>query len=99
MSIKQKIKSAWNKMSSKFGKDSDKCDCGCGKDRCDCGRSDSELAAEEVIEEEVFPAPVKRKCGAKRTACKKPASKRTRPTNNNYQMIDPDNDTCDTGKS
>ncbi len=32
-------------------------------------------------------------------AGKKPPSKRTRPTNNNYQMIDPDDNTIDTGKS
>ncbi len=41
-------------------------------------------------------------CGAeksKKSGCSKPASKRTRPTNAGYEMIDPDNNTCDTGKS
>lgn len=77
-------------------------------------QTDSELGAEEVVEKEVFPdKPVKR-CGkapsdakracAKHTApsdcaCKKPASKRTRPTNTEYKMIDPSDGTCDTSKS
>lgn len=80
MDIKQKIKSAWNKLTSK---------------KSDKANVDSELAADEVIEEEIFPRPAKRKC-AKNT---KPASKRTRPTNDNYQMIDPSNDTVDGSKS
>lgn len=71
-------------------------------------RRDSELGAEEVVHEEVFPKKTaeKRNCGCgcvksdkTRSTAKKPASKRTRPTNNDYQMIDPDNDTCDTSKS
>lgn len=78
-------------------------------------QTDSELGAEEVVEKEVFPdKPVKR-CGkapsdAKRACAKhaapsdcvcskKPASKRTRPTNTEYKMIDPSDDTCDTSKS
>ncbi len=77
MDIKQKIKSAWKKLTSSK-------------------RGDSELGADEVIEEEIFPRSEK-KCG--KTTSKKPASKRTRPTNGNYQMIDPSDDTADAGKS
>lgn len=77
MDIKNKIKSAWNKFTSKH------------KD------VNSELGADEVVEEEIFPRPAKRKC----TKNAKPASKRTRPTNDNYQMIDPSNDTVDGSKS
>lgn len=56
--------------------------------------ADSELGADEVVKKEVFPRPT-----AKKSNCKKPASKRTRPTNSNYRMIDPDDDTTDAGKS
>ncbi|MDE7406369.1 MAG: hypothetical protein K2M89_05810 [Clostridiales bacterium] len=87
MDIKQKIKSAWKRLTGKT--------------------DDSELGADEVVKKEVFPKTAKAK--AKTTAQKpttdkngctrKPPSKRTRPTNNDYQMIDPDNDTADAGKS
>ena len=89
MDIKNKIKSAFNRLM--------------GKPKT----NDSELGAEEVVKKEVFPKSAKAK--AKPTAKKptvdkngctrKPPSKRTRPTNNDYQMIDPDNDTADAGKS
>lgn len=49
---------------------------------------DAEFAAEK---------PCKKK--TKSASGKKPPSKRTRPTNPNYRMINPDDDTCDTGKS
>lgn len=84
MSIKEKIKSVWNKVTSRRGK------------------ADSELAAEEVIQEEVFPKKAGRKASCSGKTCnsaKKPPSKRTRPTNGNYQMIDPNNETADSGKS
>ena len=88
MDIKQRIKSAWKRLTGKT--------------------DDSELGADEVVKKEVFPKTAKAQ--AKTTACKKsttdkngctrkPPSKRTRPTNNDYQMIDPDNDTADAGKS
>lgn len=82
MNIKSKIKSAWDKLTRK----------GHAKKV-----TDSELGADEVIQEEVFP----KKTAQKRKTCtsKKPPSKRTRPTNGNYQMIDPDGDTCDSSKS
>lgn len=38
-------------------------------------------------------------CTCKRNAAQKPASKRTRPTNPEYEMIDPSDDTCDANKS
>lgn len=91
MNIKQKIKSVWNHMMGKPTK-----------------MADSELGADEVVKKEVFPktakatakSPTAKKAAVDKNGCtRKPASKRTRPTNNNYQMIDPDNDTCDTGKS
>ncbi|MCH5156173.1 MAG: hypothetical protein J1F69_06145 [Clostridiales bacterium] len=56
--------------------------------------SNSELGADEVIKKEVFPNSANKKSGSK-----KPASKRTRPTNSNYRMIDPSDDTSDAGKS
>ncbi|MDE6618012.1 MAG: hypothetical protein K2K13_03180 [Clostridiales bacterium] len=87
MDIKSKIKSAWKRLTGKS--------------------SDSELGADEVVKKEVFPktAKAKAKTVAKKSATdkkgctRKPPSKRTRPTNNDYQMIDPDNDTADAGKS
>lgn len=91
MNIKQKIKSAWNRMLGNPSKS-----------------ADSELGADEVVKKEVFPktakaqakSPVAKKTTADKNGCtRKPASKRTRPTNSNYQMIDPSGDTCDTGKS
>ena len=57
---------------------------------------DAELGADEVLHEEVFPKKAKKPAAVK---SKKPASKRTRPTNNNYTMINPDDDGPDTGKS
>lgn len=90
MKLKEKVKSAWAKIANKH--------------------KDSELAAEEVIHEEVFPsephgskkrACANKKCGCKQSAkqCSKPQSKRSRPTNGNYRMIDRDDNTCDHGKS
>lgn len=42
---------------------------------------------------------VKKKTSKKADASKKPASKRTRPTNANYRMIDPSDDSADASKS
>ncbi len=110
MNIRKKFKDMWKKLSG--GRKS-------GKPRE--AMTDSELSAEEVAEEEIFPEgkrPVRRdlnshyraqtgseKISEKSRCCKscgsgkKPMSKRTRPTNDNYQMIDPDDNTIDTGKS
>lgn len=100
MSIKQKIKSVWNKVKSKTDGKKQNSGSDCDGDSC---KINSELAADEVIQEEIFPAErrvAKKSCASKRCGCAhKPASKRTRPTNDNYQMIDPDNDTCDSSKS
>ncbi|MDE7107448.1 MAG: hypothetical protein K2O39_03915 [Clostridiales bacterium] len=91
MDIKQKIKSAWNRLTGKTAK-----------------TNDSELGADEVVKKEVFPktakakakTPTAKKPAVDKNGCtRKPPSKRTRPTNNDYQMIDPDNDTADAGKS
>lgn len=91
MNIKQKIKSAWQRMTGKRPK-----------------TNDSELGAEEVVKKEVFPkpaakaktnAPTAKKAPTKTGCTRKKPSERTRPTNNNYRMIDPSGDTCDTGKS
>ncbi len=78
------------------------------------GRADGELAVDEVVREEIFPdgkrktkSPeqlnkhyrsdvVKNKCDK---CAVKPASKRTRPTNPDYEMIDTDHNSCDTSKS
>ena len=93
MSIKQKISSLKTKLKSKTAKLREKL-------------SDAELGAEEVTEKEIFPP--QKKCCAKRAAkttaaCKasanKKPSKRTRPTNNDYTMIDKDNESCDCNKS
>ncbi len=121
MSIKQKFKNMWNKLRRKTDT----------ADDIVRDKTDSELSAEEVVEEEIFPAgkmTVKRRaeiaadtavtnknsgcCGKAQTGntkktdkvCAKanvvPAHvKRTRPTNPSYQMIDPDDDTIDAGKS
>lgn len=98
MSVKQKFKSAWNKLTGKFKNKSGCNDCGCKHNGCGhdgCGCTDSELGADEVVRKEVFPKPK-----ADRRGCtRKPASKRTRPTNDNYEMIDPGNDTADSSKS
>ena len=82
MNIRAKIKSAWNKVTGKSARSKN--------------MTDSELGADEVVQEEVFPKKVQTR---KKCTNKKPPSKRTRPTNNDYQMIDPENDTCDCGKS
>lgn len=84
MNIRSKISSAWNKLTRKAARNNKKA-------------TDSELGADEVVQEEVFP----KKTSQKRKICtsKKPPSKRARPTNDNYQMIDPDGDTCDSSKS
>lgn len=87
MDIKSKIKSAWQRIKGKRSK-----------------HADSELGADEVIKKEVFPKTAKakstQKTSARKNGCtKKKPSERTRPTNNDYQMIDPDNDTFDAGKS
>lgn len=93
MSIKEKIRSAFKKAADKTTDTA--------KRISRKNKSDSELAADEIIHEEVFPE--KRCCkkcsSAHKSGTKKPASKRTRPTNDNYEMIDPDGNTCDTGKS
>ena len=91
MNIKQKIKSAWNRITGKRLNKS----------------ADSELGADEVVRKEVFPKTAAKakaqkttKTTSSKSACThKPASKRTRPTNGNYQMIDPTDDTFDAGKS
>lgn len=91
MNIKQKIKSAWNRIT---GKNLNK-------------STDSELGADEVVKKEIFPKTAvttkskkNNSAVSKKSPCThKPASKRTRPTNNNYQMIDPSDDTFDAGKS
>lgn len=90
MSIKDKIKSVFNGVS--------KVKISAPKKRKN--KADSELSAEEVNREEIFPE--KRACNKKsgaKTSCKKPANQRTRPTNSDYEMIDPDGNTCDCGKS
>lgn len=87
MDIKSKIKSAWKRLTGKT--------------------NGSELGADEVVKKEVFPKSAKatakttaKKCAVDKNGCtRKAPSKRTRPTNNDYQMIDPDNDTADAGKS
>lgn len=90
MNIKQKIKNAWQRITGKNPSKS----------------ADSELGADEVVRKEVFPkttakAQTKKSTAvlSKKSCTHKPASKRTRPTNNNYQMIDPSDDTFDAGKS
>lgn len=83
MNIKQKIKSAVTKL----------------KKNARALKNDVELAADEVISAEVFP---EKKCAKRKNSgvkAKKPASKRTRPTNDNYQMIDPSDGTADSSKS
>lgn len=108
MSIKQKIKSVWDKVARKHDDCGDGCGCGCNGKKRKRGCDDAELGAEQVIEKEIYPdKPVKKACGngARNTkACKssgtrKPPSKRTRPTTDNYEMIDKDDNTCDSGKS
>ena len=61
--------------------------------------NDSELGADEVIKKEVFPKTTAKAKGVKNGCTRKPASKRTRPTNNDYQMVDPSGDTFDAGQS
>lgn len=101
MSIKDKIKSIIGKHKTALTRRRNKVD--------------SELGAEEVLKEEVFPKKSPSKpaakaasgkscnCAVKTTAknnsAKKPASKRTRPTNVKYEMIDPSGDTFDANKS
>lgn len=85
MKITDKIKSTLNKLTSRRRASAD---------------NDSELAADEVIEKEVYPP---KRCNAKKksgssTRSKKP-SERTRPTNSHYQMIDTTDESCDTSKS
>ncbi|MCX4312528.1 MAG: hypothetical protein OSJ83_01525 [Clostridia bacterium] len=91
MSIKDKIKSAIRKTKTAAEKHLRR-------------GAKSELAAEEVIEKEVFPRDTKNNGSCKKKArtansAQKPASKRSRPTNTDYQMIDPDDNTCDTSQS
>ena len=84
MDIKGKIKSAWKRLTGGRAKKN----------------ADSELGADEVIKKEVFPKTTAKAAKYGKNGCtKKPASKRTRPTNSNYQMIDPDGDTFDAGQS
>lgn len=90
MDIKQKIKSAWQRMTGKREK-----------------TSDSELGADQVVKKEVFPKSTKtrqprdcKKYTTDKNGCtRKKPSERTRPTNDNYKMIDPSGDTIDSGKS
>lgn len=94
MNIKEKIKSAWQRVTDKIApkraaKKSHK-------------TTDSELGADEVVKKEVFPktaAKTKKAPVDKKGCTRKAPSQRTRPTNNNYEMIDPSGDTFDTGKS
>lgn len=115
MSIKDRIKGAWNKLRNKSAD---------GKVDARKNLVDAEISAEEVVKEEIFPsgrktasrgkqiAADKKQC--KKSACaakaKKPTQKktavtdkskkkRTRPTNPSYTMIDVDDNTCDSGKS
>ncbi|MCH5166103.1 MAG: hypothetical protein J1G01_06850 [Clostridiales bacterium] len=97
MSIKQRIKSVWNKFTGKHD-DGVKAHARKKTNR-NTPSSDSELAAEEVIEKEVYPPKKSKACATKNYGTKKPASKRTRPTNYNYEMIDDSDNTCDSGKS
>lgn len=74
---------------------------------------DAEISVEEVTREEIFPSgkqkttnrsaaakPAPKRAAAKSaTTAKKPLSKRTRPTNPDYKMIDPSGNSCDTSKS
>ncbi|MCM1367859.1 MAG: hypothetical protein NC184_03500 [Roseburia sp.] len=95
MKLKDKIRSVWSNMRKK------------GKNKS----ADAELAADEVLREEVFPKKTRRKsencdcngsdcdCDKSAASSKKPLSKRSRPTNDNYRMIDRDDGTCDSGKS
>ena len=108
MSLKEKFKNLKNKLFKKSKKTDEKTE----KDEKPVKQStDSELSAEEVIKKETFPDGVDksknpselnrhyRSDKSKACACKKPASKRTRPTNGNYKMIDPNGDSADTSKS
>lgn len=107
MKLKEKLKNVWSKM---CGKPSD-CECDnhseCEKSKKDSADSES---AEEVLREEIFPSG-KRGCVKNlnshlrtpdnklgKVNGKKP-SERTRPTNDNYEMIDVDEDTADANKS
>lgn len=97
MSIRQRIKSAWKALTNKGGCGCDNgCDNGCGG-KCADRSSDAELAADEVIEKEVYPPEKAKKPSAK--AKKQSLKKRTRPTNANYTMIDPSDDTFDASES
>lgn len=106
MSIKSKFKTMLKNIKAKCKRDKgdDKIEDAQACDDEACDKTDSELAAEEVIHEEVFPKPARRMCNGRKCdndykpEAKAP-SKRTRPTNNKYQMIDPDDNTCDSGKS
>lgn len=98
MDIKQKIKSAWQRITGKTAAHK--------PSHRSAKSTDSELGAEEVVKKEVFPktakakAPAAKKTTVDKNGCtRKKPSERTRPTNSNYRMIDPSGDTCDTGKS
>ena len=107
MNIRKKFKDMWKKLSG--GK---KNNAKARKAMTDSELSVEEVVHEEIFPE--GKRTVRRKldthsCAQNGTNCrkgtksgtvdKKPPSKRTRPTNNNYRMIDPDDDTVDTGKS
>lgn len=105
MKLKDKVKAAWANIRNKT-KSND---------------ADAELAADEVLREEIFPEKTRaarRSCGCKQDGCgtdkklsgdktadpcKKPCgcktSKRSRPTNGDYRMIDRDDNTCDSSQS
>ena len=132
MSLKERMKSLFDKMCG--CKSDKKSDCGCGGKSCDCGAKskrnslDAEVSAEEVVIEEIYPEGKRARRATrkadeqqtKRAAAKSPAAvkkanakivrgeapvkpttsaKKTRPTNKNYKMIDPSDESADTSKS
>ena len=93
MSLKQKIQSIKKKLTRNAKKLRNKL-------------ADAELGADEVVKKEVYPPKKTASAKAKTTSTKttkacasKKPSERTLPTNNNYTLIDRDNDSCDCGKS
>ncbi len=133
MGVRQNIKNLWNKI-RKNGKKTVE-EFKENLDKIEKDRTDAEISAEEVAENEIYPSgkrsrPAKelernadavcRSCGngqavkkrgkydktgtgpvdrLETNAAKKPASKRTRPTNQSYRMIDPDDNSVDANKS
>ncbi len=119
MNFKEKLGSLWNTIrGNRDGKPGEQDELRvAAKRETPHRRTDTEISAEEVVKEEIFPkGKTKRVCDPQNSACrgktkteancagktpcgKKPPSKRTRPTNSSYEMIDPDGDTCDPSKS